>query len=140
MAFSSRASSCRGFSPANEVAWLREGDRDTIDAWTEVTSPTGGLDDRDGFERYLPTGLQVSARECVGTAMYLLNPWVASADGEWEAFSFAHWVPGVRRFRSFWELVQAEIEDLVAPAPPPPPGRHQTFVDAVRWIFRRAPL
>jgi hypothetical protein len=126
--------------PANEVAWLREGDPDIIDAWTEVTSPTGGLDDRDGFERYLPTALQVSARERVGTAMYLLNPLVASGDGEWEAFFFAHWVPGVRRFRSFWELMQAELEDLVAPAPPPPPSRLQTFVDAVRWIFQRAPL
>jgi SMI1 / KNR4 family (SUKH-1) len=122
--------------PADEVAWLREVDPDTIDAWTEVASRTGGLADPDSFEQYLPTALQVSARETVGTAMYLLNPRVANADGEWEAFFFAHWVPGVRRFPSFRALMQAELEDLLAPAPPPPPSRLQTFVDAVRWIFR----
>ena len=81
----------------------------------------------------------MSARETIGTAMYLLNPQVTSADGEWEAFFFAHWVPGVRRFPSFGALMQAELENLLAPAPPPPPGRLHTFVDAVRWIFRRAP-
>jgi hypothetical protein len=33
--------------------------------------------------------------------------------------------------------MQAELEDLLAPAPPPPPSQLQTFIDAVRWIFRR---
>ena len=125
--------------PASEVAWLRELDPDTIEAWTDVASRTGGVADSDSFERYLPTALQVSARETVGTAMYLLNPRVMSADGEWEAFFFAHWVPGVRRFPSFRALMQAELEDLLAPAPPPPPSRLQTFMDTVRWIFRREP-
>ena len=123
--------------PANEVAWLRELDPDTIDAWIETASRAGHVANPDDFEQYLSTALQVSSRETVGTAMYLLNPRVTSADGEWEAFFFAHWVPGVRRFPSFWALMQAEREDLLAPAPPPPPGRLQTFLDAVRWIFRR---
>jgi len=125
--------------PANEVGWLRDIDPDTIDVWTEGMSRTDGVADPDAFEQYLPTALQVSARETVGTAMYLLNPQVASAEGEWEAFFFAHWVPGVQRFPSFWALMQAELQNLRAPAPPPPPGRVQTFVDAVQWIFRRGP-
>jgi hypothetical protein len=123
--------------PINEVAWLRDVDPDTIAIWTEGLSHTEGPADLDSFEQYLPTALQVSARETVGTAMYLLNPGVTNGEGEWEAFFFAHWVPGVRRFASFWALMQAELEDLLAPAPPPPPSRLQTFIDAVRWIFRR---
>lgn len=120
---------------ADEVAWLRDVDPDTIEAWTAPqTDCPAGL---DSFEQYLPTALRVSARETVGTAMYLLNPGVMSVDGEWEAFFFAHWVPGVRRFPSFWALMQSELEDLLAPSPPPPPSRLDSIVDAVRWIFRR---
>jgi hypothetical protein len=74
-----------------------------------------GVADPDAFEQYLPTALQVSARETVGTAMYLLNPQVASAEGEWEAFFFAHWVPGVQRFPSFWALMQAELQEPPRP-------------------------
>jgi hypothetical protein len=116
--------------PANEVAWLRDVDQETIDVWT-------GCGDTGDFERHLPATLRVSARETVGTAMYLLNPEVIGADGEWEAFYFAHWLPGVRRYPSFRALMQAELEDLLAPAPPPPPRRSWTVLDAVRWIFRR---
>ena len=90
------------------LAGRRGADPDTIDAWTGPASRTGGVADPDGFEQYLPAALKVSARETVGTAMYLLNPRVAGADGEWEALFFAHWVPGVRRFPSFWALMQAE--------------------------------
>jgi hypothetical protein len=118
--------------PANEVAWLRDVDQETIDVWTASGDP-------GGFERHLPAALQVSARETVGTAMYLLNPEVTSADGEWEAFYFAHWLPGARRYPSFRALMQAELEDLLAPAPPIPLRRSWTFLDAVRWIFRRDP-
>lgn len=123
--------------PASEVAWLRDVDPGTIETWTEAASRTGGAADPDGFEQFLPTALQVSARETVGTALYLLNPRVVSADGEWEAFFFAHWVPGVHRFPSFWALMQSELDDLLAPAPPPHPTRLRTFMGAMRWIFRR---
>jgi hypothetical protein len=120
---------------AKEVSWLRDIDPGTIDAWTDA-SPDAVVDP-DEFVQYLPTALQVSARETVGTAMYLLNPRVTTADGEWEAFFFAHWVPGVRRFPSFWALMEAELQDLLAAAPPPPPSQAQTFMDTVRSIFRR---
>jgi SMI1/KNR4 family protein SUKH-1 len=120
---------------ADEVSWLRDVDRQTIEAWTGAAD-AGGSVGPDAFERYLPSTLRVSARETVGTAMYLLNPEIITADGEWEAWFFAHWVPGVRRFPSFWALMHAEQEDFLGP-PPPAPTRVATFLDSLRWIFRR---
>lgn len=38
-------------------------------------------------------------------AVYLLNPQVLTEDGEWEAWSFAAWLPGAVRFPSFWDLI-----------------------------------
>jgi hypothetical protein len=35
----------------------------------------------------------------------LLNPEVVFEDGEWEAWFFAPWIPGARRFRSFWAMM-----------------------------------
>ena len=67
----------------------------------------------DAFEPDLPFTLQVSAEEEAGSAVYLLNPQKVSEDGEWEAWFFAHWVPGVNRYASFWELMQAERDSLV---------------------------
>lgn len=121
--------------PAEEVTWLRDVEPETIEIWTEGLSSPGGLD-ADVPERRLSTALRVSARETVGTAMYLLDPRSVNADGEWEAWFFAHWVPGIDRFPSFRALMQAELDKLLAPPLPPPPGRAQTFVDVVRWIFR----
>jgi hypothetical protein len=118
-----------------EVAWLRDVDPETIEIWTEGLSRSGDVD-ADVPERRLSTALRISARETVGTAMYLLDPLSVNAEGEWEAWYFAHWVPGADRFPSFRALMQAELDKLLAPPPPPPPGRAKTFVDVVRWIFR----
>jgi hypothetical protein len=122
--------------PIDEVGWLRDVDPATIEVWSPGLAKAGAAAPADGFERYLPSALQVSARETVGTAMYLLNPEVVSADGEWEAFYFAHWIPGADRFPSFWELMQREQETFRAPKPPPrAPGI--SMLDALKWIFRR---
>jgi hypothetical protein len=107
----------------DEVDWFRVAHQATIDAWK-------------AFEHHLPTALQVSAPERVGTAIYLLNPQVVDTAGEWEAFYFAHWVPGVRRYPSFRALMLAEQESWKAPPLPPPPSRPKTYWDVLRWIFR----
>ncbi len=57
---------------------------------------------------YLKTALEIS--EPGDAAIYLLNPEVITPDGEWEAWFFANWLPGARRYRSFLELMQAERE------------------------------
>jgi hypothetical protein len=59
---------------------------------------------------YLRSALQISACEVAGTATYLLNPQVVTVNGEWEAWIYAHWFPGAYRYRSFWELMQAQRE------------------------------
>jgi hypothetical protein len=101
-----------------------------------TASPGPTAHDPEAFEHYLPTALQVSAPERVGTAIYLLNPEVVNAEGEWEAFYFAHWVPGVRRYPSFRALMLAEQESWMALPLPPPPSRLKTYWNALRWIFR----
>jgi hypothetical protein len=121
-----------------EVDWFRVAHQAMIDAWHRGMTASPGLTvpDAEAFEHHLPNALQVSAPERVGTAIYLLNPDVVNAEGEWEAFYFAHWVPGVRRYPSFWELMLAEQESWMAPPPPPPPSRLKTYWDTLRWIFR----
>ena len=58
---------------------------------------------------YLRHTLEVSGE---GDGIYLLNPKVITADGEWEAWFFATWLPGARRYRSFWELMQDEYRQF----------------------------
>lgn len=121
----------------DRVDWFRVAHQDTIDAWQQGMEAAGGVcSPVDGFEQHLPHALQVSEVERVGTAVYLLNPDVVGPDGEWEAFYFAHWVPGVQRYPSFRALMLAEQESRLAPPLPPPPSRWRTFLDAARWIFR----
>jgi len=55
---------------------------------------------------YLETVLEIS--DIGDSAIYLLNPQVITPDGEWEAWFFGNWLPGADRYRSFWEMMQAE--------------------------------
>jgi hypothetical protein len=55
---------------------------------------------------YLQAALEISARG--DSAIYLLNPRIVAADGEWEAWFFANWLPGACRYRSFRRMMQAE--------------------------------
>ncbi len=57
---------------------------------------------------HLQTALEVGAY--YDGAIYLLNPQVATAEGEWEGMFMAGWLPGVSRYRSFQEMMQAAIE------------------------------
>jgi hypothetical protein len=60
---------------------------------------------------YLQTALEISERG--DSAIYLLNPQVMTADGEWEAWFFGDWLPGADRYRSFREMMQAEYENFL---------------------------
>jgi hypothetical protein len=62
-------------------------------------------------DEYLQTALEIS--EDTGDGVCLLNPQVVFPDGEWEAWFFAHWIPGAHRYRSFWDLMQAERQGFL---------------------------
>ena len=100
----------------HEIEWLRVRHRPGIDAWREGAEYGGEplvIPDEEYFvygeqqdpttirREYLETALDISAVELAGTAMYVLNPRVVAPPGEWEAWFWAHWLPGAVRHRSF---------------------------------------
>lgn len=106
---------------AEDIEWLRvRHQEDLIDPWVEGQGGEISVSDEDYFVygeeqsclnfrvQYLYTALEIS--DYGDSAFYLLNPQVVSPDGEWEAWFFASWLPGANRYRSFWELMQAEQE------------------------------
>jgi HEAT repeat protein len=106
--------------PAGEVQWFSSEDQATIDAWLSVSG-----DDTVSDEEYLVYGdsavqpmragyLQTAlAISDYGDGIYLLNPQTVTPEGEWEAWFFAHWVPGADRYRSFWDLMVAEHDHFL---------------------------
>jgi hypothetical protein len=105
--------------PCAEVDLYVANHRDAVEIWMQYARDVpdeeyfDNGDEDTGVEmsmrvEYLPATLQVSDIEVAGTGVYLLNPEVISADGEWEAWFFAHWIPGAVRHRSFWNLMRAE--------------------------------
>jgi SMI1 / KNR4 family (SUKH-1) len=102
----------------NDIAWFHVRHQSTIDIWTsnyvEIISDDeyyvygDGQDSTSLRVEYLKTALEISQQEYAGMAIYLLNPQVITDAGEWEAWVFAHWLPGANRYPSFWDLMQAE--------------------------------
>lgn len=103
--------------PASEVDWfVRENEQ-----WAEVYADTKSKVD-DDYLTYNDAGMELSlcgahARYVVqvadvGDGVMLLNPLIQSQDGEWEAWFFAHWVPGARRYPSFAHLMLATYRSM----------------------------
>jgi hypothetical protein len=110
--------------PVQEIEWYAARHQDLIDAWMAGASYYGlapPVPDAEYFvyddtqaalrDEYLQTALEIS--EDTGDGVCLLNPKVVFPDGEWEAWFFAHWIPGAHRYRSFWDLMQAERESFL---------------------------
>jgi hypothetical protein len=107
--------------PTDKVEWLRERhQKDWIEPWSTDQEP---VDDDDYFvygeaqdtvnirPEYLSTALEIS--EFSDGVIVLLNPKVLTPEGEWEAWFMGSWLPGARRFRSFWDLMKAEYEMFI---------------------------
>jgi HEAT repeat protein len=90
----------RRLRPVEELVWLRDEDPELIAIWTEETQ-----------ESELAETLAVSDE--YDGARVLLNPAIVDENGEWEAWFFAHWVPGAERHSSFWTLVEATHRSFV---------------------------
>jgi HEAT repeat protein len=110
----------RRLRPANEVQWFAAEDRETVDAWM-AAGRDGTVSDEEYLvygdsavqplrAGYLQSALAISD---YGDGIYLLNPQTVTTEGEWEAWFFAHWVPGADRYRSFWELMAAEHDHFL---------------------------
>ena len=59
---------------------------------------------------YMKAALEISDEG--DSSFFLLNPLVVTNEGEWEAWFLANWIPGVKRYRSFWELMEAELGNV----------------------------
>ena len=109
----------------DEIEWFRVRNQEWIDAYTgpNLGGSPPSVPDADYFvygegqdavlfrHEYLRTALEIS--DVGDSAIYLLNPQVVTADGEWEAWFFANWLPGAARHRSFWEMMLAEYRSFL---------------------------
>jgi hypothetical protein len=60
---------------------------------------------------YLRSALEISEKG--DSVIYLLNPQIVTDKGEWEAWFFADWLSGAKRYRSFWDLMEGEYAEWV---------------------------
>jgi hypothetical protein len=113
--------------PTDEVGWFKDTNPDSLTNWVMgVFLPSGGFPQVPdavyfiyGSEQdcaalrteYLATALAIS--EEAESAIYLLNPQVITPEGEWEAWLFGYHLPGAYRYRSFWDLMQAEYQRTI---------------------------
>ena len=116
--------------PADEIGWYGDIEPESVAIWAEFAEPGEPIGRLAGC-------LQVSDAELVGDAVYLLDPTRRAGDGEWDAYFFASWVPGVERYPSFHALMEAQREQLVNPPsleglPGPTPSVWRLLWDAVR--------
>jgi len=63
-------------------------------------------------DEYMQTALEIS--DTGDSAIYLLNPQIITSNGEWEAWFLASWLPGAKRYRSFWEMMEAEYQTFLS--------------------------
>lgn len=124
-----------------EIEWFATRHQDWIDAWSEKSghfsskSPddnavTLSVSDKEYFVygdeqdcskiriEYLQTALEISKRG--EAAIYLLNPQVVTAEGEWEGWFLGDWLPGADRYPSFQAMMQAEYESFLDLRETPP--------------------
>ena len=59
--------------------------------------------------QYYPDCLLVGKGWASESEMVLLNPRIISGNGEWETIFFANWVPGNRRYRSFYDWAEQYV-------------------------------
>lgn len=100
------------------VRWFRDENKDWIAAF-DLPTPYGereDVPDKEYFSyaapqdfrcNHLKATLQIS--DVGDAAVLLLNPQVIDAQGEWEAWFLATWLPGAHRFRSFWEMMECRF-------------------------------
>jgi hypothetical protein len=130
-----------------EVEWLSKTDRELAEGWLSYVPASDeeyfvyGKEQKEFSLKgeYFLTALDISDKELAGTARYLLNPKVVFENGEWEAWFYAHWLPGARRYRSFWEMMQDEYKTFLYLESQKEPERSpkKSISNLVKWIFSK---
>jgi HEAT repeat protein len=92
--FESWSSFLRRLYGCGEVDWFRVRHSSWADAYRDTYPNLGSC-------------LQVS--DAGDSAVVLLNPEGIAADGEWQTYFFANWIPGARTYGSFRELMEDEL-------------------------------
>lgn len=108
----------------SEVDWLVLKDAFLVELWEKNPTPADTPELADEcYLRYDDNQIEGVLRpghmsQCLmisnwGDAGFLaLNP-AQQHEGEWEAWHFANWMPGARRYRSFAELMQSSYESYL---------------------------
>lgn len=87
------------------IEWLSYDDGNSKDVTIEDHCVYGAEQSPHLYRaEYLRNAIEVSALG--DAALIFLCPEVISESGEWEAWYCATWIPGARRYRSFWDLMQ----------------------------------
>jgi hypothetical protein len=110
----SYVAACGGdFWPIADIDWFAVRNTEWIDAYEGVDDASGKV----GPERFVEE-LRGTLELSHGgdSAVYLLNPRVTGADGEWETWFFATWSPDVERFRSFEQMMRTRYGQFAAGA------------------------
>jgi len=127
------AAAVKRLRAAKKVEWLEVDDPQLLEAWTigeQMYGGGGGGKDRGEFDgltareyfRYdavtsghynrahFRQSLKIADEIEGDSQIFLLNPRCVAEDGEWEAWDFANWIPGVVRHPSFAHLMRAQYE------------------------------
>jgi hypothetical protein len=95
------------FERARQLGLKLHGDyRVSDELYLDYETPAHNAETRD---HYYGDSLLIS--EGFESELVLLNPFIVSADGEWETIFSAHWIPGNRRFRSFRDYVEEIVRN-----------------------------
>lgn len=102
-----------------EVEWFRVENEDWALIWADNNDNVSDEEyfdyenEENGYLRgaHMLTSLQIS--DVGDSCVFLLNPQVVTPEGEWEAWFFANWMPGARRYRSFWQMMQDEYKNFL---------------------------
>jgi hypothetical protein len=134
--------------PAAEVNWFRVENENWVQVYEQCVPKLSADYDYRNLCRYTEDGTEVDYHpghmksllqiSDVGDGVYLLNPEAVTHDGEWEAWFFANWMAGPRRFPSFAHLLLREfatfreLEKITGPELPklPIPERNVPRISA----------
>lgn len=113
--------------PVENIDFTRNTDLDLIEIWAHSGTGAASASLSD-----IAHTIRISA--WTDMAVLLLNPQKSTTEGEWEAWFYSDTIQGAEVFPSFWDLMQDQLNGLIAavegyvPSPPPPPKKDQREV------------